>query len=58
MKLKFNKWNNVLCISFTQRRNVILMERYVDNNCTVEKKKCNLNCLDIFILHANVSLGQ
>ena len=51
MKLKFNKWNNVLCISFTQRRNVILMERYVDNNCIVEKKKCNFNCLDIYLFY-------
>ena len=27
------------------------MERYVDNNCTVEKKKCNFNCLDIYLFY-------
>ena len=36
MKVKFNKWNNALCVGITQRGNVIRTERYVDNNSTVE----------------------
>ena len=51
MKLKFNKWNNALCVGITQRRNVFRTERYVDNNSTVEKEKCNFDCLDIYLFY-------
>ena len=55
MKVKFNKWNNALCVGITQRGNVIRTERYVDNNSTVEEEKCNFkckfNCLTVYIIY-------